>query len=331
MKWYTPVDIIPSVHKVDHTVPVMMMGSCFAESIGEKLAGLKFEVDINPFGILFNPSSIKLCIERLIKGQKFVKEELIEHNYLWHSMLHHSRFSSMEAETTLLNINERLAFSSSFLRKARFLFITFGTAWIYIYKKTGQVVANCHKLPASVFERRLLSPEDIVADYRKLIGEIKKINPAVQIIFTVSPVRHLKDTAAGNNLSKSTLIVAVHRLCEEGLATYFPAYEIMLDELRDYRFYADDAVHPSEAAVDYIFEKFSTAYFDEHTKSINKALQEIQAGMSHKIEFPGHPSIRSFASGMLERIHKLERDYPALNFEKEKKYFEDLLHSIRQK
>ncbi|MGC8802591.1 MAG: GSCFA domain-containing protein, partial [Bacteroidales bacterium] len=195
MVWSTPVDIIPSAHKIEHTQPLMMVGSCFSESIGEKLVELKFNVDLNPFGILFNPASIKVCLERLINGQKFVKDELFEQNYIWHSFLHHSRFSSLDADVTLNRINERFDFSSTFLRRAKFLFITFGTAWVYIYKKTGQVVANCHKIPAAAFDRRLLTPEEITADYRKLLLTLKKMNPELQIVFTVSPVRHLKDTA----------------------------------------------------------------------------------------------------------------------------------------
>lgn len=331
MIWRTPVDIIASAHKIDHTLPVMMVGSCFSESIGEKLVELKFDVDLNPFGILFNPASIRMCLERLISGQKFVKEELIEQNYIWHSFLHHSRFSSLDADITLSRINERFDFSSAFLRRAKFLFITFGTAWVYIYKKTGQVVANCHKIPAAAFDRRLLTPEEIIADYRRLLLALKKMNPELQIVFTISPVRHLKDTAAGNNLSKATLILAVHRLCQEGLATYFPAYEIMLDELRDYRFYDHDAVHPSDAAVDYIFEKFAVAYFNEHTINVNRALQEIRSAMAHKIEFPGHPSLRNFATAMLQRIEELEKEHPYLNFATEKAYFTDLLHSTKQR
>jgi len=331
MKWYTPVDIIPSVHKIDHPDPLMMVGSCFSESIGEKLVELKFEVDLNPFGILFNPASIKLCLERLLSGKTFTRDELIEHDYLWHSFLHHSRFSSLAAETTLSGINERLIFSSAFLRKAKHLFITFGTAWVYVYKKTGQVVANCHKIPTSAFERFLLTPEDIVAGYQSLISNLKQVNPELQIVFTVSPVRHLKDTAAGNNLSKATLIIAIHRLCQLGLATYFPAYEIMLDELRDYRFYADDAIHPSQAAVDYIFEKFSAAYFAEHTRKLNMTLMDIQAAVNHRIEFPGHPMVHHFAANMLSRIDELEKQYPFLPFEREKTYFTNLLCGTMQK
>jgi hypothetical protein len=331
MKWYTPVDIIPSAHKIEHSDGVLMVGSCFSESIGEKLVGLKFNVDLNPFGILFNPSSIKICLERLLSGKTFTRDELIEHDYVWHSFLHHSRFSSLSAETTLLGINERLAFSSSFLRKAKFLFITFGTAWVYVYKKTGQVVANCHKIPASAFDRILLTPEDIVTGYQSLIPILKQANPELQIIFTVSPVRHLKDTAAGNNLSKSTLILAIHRLCQQGLASYFPAYEIMIDELRDYRFYAEDAIHPSQAAVDYIFEKFSATYFAEHTQKLNKALMEIQAAVNHKIEFPGHPMVHHFAENMLRRIDELEKEHPFLQFDREKAYFANLAGGVMQK
>ncbi|MCX7985636.1 MAG: GSCFA domain-containing protein [Bacteroidales bacterium] len=325
MKWLTPVEVIPSAYKIEHSDPVMMIGSCFSESIGEKMIGLKFTVDLNPFGILFNPSSIKLCLDRLIEGEVFRRDELIEHNHLWHSFLHHSRFSSLNVESTLTNINERLTYSSSFLRKMHFLFITFGTAWVYTHKKTGKVVANCHKIPAAAFDRHLLSPEDIVKDYRELIGRLKKVNPNVQIIFTVSPVRHLKDTAAGNSLSKATLILAVHQLCREGLATYFPAYEIMLDELRDYRFYADDAIHPSNVAIDHIFEKFAAAFFNNNTSQLNRRIEEILRALEHKIEFPQHPSVKGFADSMLKKIEALETEYPLLDFEKERKYFLGLI------
>ncbi len=310
--------------EINHQSTILFMGSCFSENIGEKLITLKFNVDLNPFGIIFNPASIAICLERIIQEKFFVDNELVQYNDIWHSMLHHSQFSSLSKSETLEKINHRLQTSIHQLKTADYLFLTFGTAYVYLYKPTNQIVANCHKIPASNFERRLLTVSEIVETYRLLISSIKSLNNQIKIIFTVSPVRHLSDGANGNNVSKATLLLAVHQLCAEGYGYYFPAYEIVCDDLRDYRFYAKDLVHPSDEAIEYIFDNFSDAYFSESTISLNKEIMEVHLAMQHKLEFPEHPSVNVFKTSMLKKIDNLVKQYPFLNFKAEIEYFSQL-------
>lgn len=290
-----------------HTTPIVLMGSCFAENIGEKLADHFFPVDINPFGTLYNPASVAEGLRLLIDGKQLQASDLFLHEGVFHSFTHHSRFSASTEEGCLQKINERLQSSAVALQKAERLVITFGTAWVYKLKSDGRIVGNCHKLPEKMFERVRLTVSEIVTDWHSLIETLRQENPRLKTLFTVSPVRHWKDGANGNQLSKATLLLAVDELCRlyPDYVAYFPAYEIMMDELRDYRFYADDMLHPSTLAVDYIWESFATSYLTADSRTLLKELAGIRKALNHKPFNPENEPYRSFLKQTIEKAEKL--------------------------
>ncbi|GAI96735.1 unnamed protein product, partial [marine sediment metagenome] len=230
----------------------MFIGSCFTESIGGKLNDYKFPVDINPFGIIYNPSSVGKSLELLIGEKEFTIDDLFFYNGKWLSFFHHSSFSDKDPELCLSRINAKITESREFLKKAGFLFITFGTAWVFEWKESGETVSNCHKISALKFNHKLLAVEDILENYKTLIHKLLRFNPQLKIIFTVSPIRHWKDGAEGNQVSKAILLLSAHQLLKKFQSvSYFPAYEIIMDDLRDYRFYSDDMIHLNSVAIDY--------------------------------------------------------------------------------
>ena len=225
-RFHTVVNIPDFTNQTDYKKAMMFVGSCFTENIGNKMAELKYNVDINPFGILYNPVSVANGLQILLQKKEFTDSDLIKADGLNHSFYHHGRFSAVNKKETLKRINERIYASSEFLKKTEFLFITFGTAWVYRYKKTGNIVSNCHKIPSAEFKRERLQIEEIVNIYRILISELKKQNPDLKVVFTVSPVRHWKDGAVENQRSKAVLILAIDELireCGENFCSYFPA------------------------------------------------------------------------------------------------------------
>jgi hypothetical protein len=292
--------------------------------MGSIMDTLKFCVDINPFGILYNPASIAGGIRDLLRNKEFRKEDLIEHNNLWHSFSHHGHFSSVLAEETIRKINERIVYSSAFLKNTGFLFITFGTAWIYKYKKTGKLVSNCHKIPETEFDRYRLTVDEIVAEYRNLLNEIKKENPTCNVIFSVSPIRHLKNGAIENKRSKAVLLLAIDKILaepENKNCSYFPAYEIVMDELRDYRFYSDDMIHISDMAINHIWDIFKENHIDNESMKIIPQVQKINKAFKHKPFNKNLPEYISFLRSSLKQIEELEIKFPNLNFEQEKRHF----------
>lgn len=260
-----------------------MLGSCFAENIGEKMKYFKFRVDINPCGIVYNPLSVASTLCLLMEGKPLEGEELLQNDGKWCSVLHHGSFSSPDKETCLKHINERLIQSAENLKALDCLIITLGTAWVYRFLATGKIVANCHKIPASAFERSRLSVKDMVDEYVVLVNRLRQINPGVKIVFTVSPIRHWKDGAHGNQLSKSVLLLAIDELVNrlEGVS-YFPSYELVMDELRDYRFYAEDMLHVSSQAVEYIWEKFCDVYIAPESVNWMKRIDKVNKVGRHR-------------------------------------------------
>jgi len=320
----TVVEVKKSVYQLDLSSKIMLMGSCFTENIGLKLMRYKFNIQTNPLGILYNPESIAQSIDILLKAKHFTPDDLFEHQGVWHSFYHHSRFSDTNQTTCLEQINGEIERSSLFLKEADFLFITFGTSWVYEWITTKQVVSNCHKLPAKKFRRYRLSVCDMVETYSAIIRHLEKINPDLQVVFTISPVRHLKDGAAENLVSKAALTMAVHELVETFQQVhYFPAYEIMMDDLRDYRFYASDMTHPSDLAIDYIWDKFKTALIDRSTFSFMDELESLTKAMEHRPFQPQSEGHRKFISQQLEKIEKLKQTYPSVDLSKELEYFLD--------
>jgi hypothetical protein len=319
----TIVKISSSPYKLSYFTPSVFIGSCFTESIGGKLNDYKFPVDINPFGIIYNPSSVGKSIELLIGRKEFTKENLFFFEKKWISFYHHSSFSDKDPELCLKRINRKIAESGDFLKKSEFLFLTFGTAWVYQWKESGEIVSNCHKIPASRFNRKLLTTVDILENYQTLINKLLKFNPRLKIVFTISPVRHWKDSPEGNQVSKSVLLLSVHQLTQKFQSVgYFPAYEIMMDDLRDYRFYAEDMIHLNSVAVDYIWERFKETYLDKEALSIMQNINPILSAMGHRPFDADSERHQDFVQKILDKTKKLQSQYSFIDFRREIKHFE---------
>ncbi len=309
----TEIEIPRSRFEINHNNSIISFGSCFAENIGRKMSDVYFNVDLNPFGVLYNPFSVKNSLELLLKDKIFTQNDIFTHQGLWQSFSHSSLFADLTPEKCLEKINNRHIKSSQFLLKTDYLLITFGTAWVFEEQKSGRVVSNCHKLSANRFVRRRLTVEEIVTDYSNLMAELTLKLPNIKFIFSVSPIRHWKDGAHENNLSKSTLLLAIDLLKKKfNNIDYFPAYEIMMDELRDYRFYASDMLHPSDVAVDYIWTKFSETYFDKTTIQINAEIKQLRADLSHRPLFPDSDEYKSFKIHIEKQKEILKTRYPFL-------------------
>lgn len=331
MSFFTEINIPEFPWKIDYSKNILFFGSCFSENIGQKLADLKFSVDMNPFGILYNPESIANSLKILLKKRKFTENELFKDHGLWNSFHHHSRFSDVDKKVALEKINSRISSSSEFLKKADFLIITFGTAWVYELKRTGKIVSNCHKVPASEFKRYRLGVSEITETYRELLEKIWETNPGLKVIFTVSPIRHWKDGAVENQVSKATLLLAVDRLKNgfgEQVCSYFPAYELMMDELRDYRFYAEDMLHISPVAVDYIFDRFCNSIISKETQNISKKVEKIRKAIEHRPVNVKSIEYKKFLNASISDINNLTSDFPEIDLSFEKSHFEKELNGF---
>ena len=280
MELMTRIDIPVSEWKIAAGAKVLLVGSCFADEIGEKMVRGGFEVMVNPFGTLYNPASIAASLLRSVSEKEVGREDVFcDGDGVWHSWMHHSRFSSADVATLVERINATTHRVADFLREADVLVVTFGTAIIYRLKETGMLVANCHKQLDSLFVRERLSAYDIVDQWQMLLQLLESVNPKLKVIFTVSPIRHKRDGYHVNQISKGILLQGTEEIVNGRLSNdtchYFPSYEIMMDELRDYRFYADDMIHPSTQAVEYIWQRFEDTYFDNKTKDVvTKATKE---------------------------------------------------------
>lgn len=329
----TLVDIQRNLNQTGYRHKNLFLGSCFTENIGETMELLGYDVDINPFGILYNPVSISKCILRLIEGKPFDISELFQHNGLWHSYMHHGRFSGETSEAVVLKINDRLSQSSQNIREAGFLFVTLGTAWIYELKTTGEVVSNCHKVPAREFRRFRLSVGETVEDLRNSLDAVWSVNPELKVVFTVSPIRHTSDGATENQLSKATLLLAADALVKGYGADrvyYFPSYELVMDELRDYRFYAEDMVHLSNVAVQFIWKKFEEAAIDSESKEISEKVGSINKGLEHRPFNRCTPEHLLFLENTLAKVLAISNNFPYIKLEKPKQMLVGEIENIRQ-
>lgn len=310
----TEVEIIPAKNKISYTNQLITLGSCFSDNIGQRLSNSFFQVDVNPFGVLFNPVSIKNSLELLINNRIFTEKDIFKQGSLWSSFSHSTFFSSVDKLECLNNINHRMETASSGLRRADFLLITLGTAWVYELITSGEVVSNCHKLPAKNFVRKRRTVDEVVTAYSDVLMKLHQLNPQLQVIFTVSPIRHWKDGAHENNLSKSILLMAIEQLNKQfDFTAYFPAYEIQMDELRDYRFYASDMLHPSETAIDYIWEKFSLTYFSAETQQIKTELEQWRAMLNHRPIHQSSQEYNLFLLSLEKKKEELMLKYPFLS------------------
>ena len=326
MEFRTIVKIPESPLKITHRSRLVMFGSCFTESIGNLLQDNKFRVNLNPFGILYNPASVSRVIRRIYTEEEFTEKDTFEYNGLYSSFLHHGIFSKPDKHEILTSINESLHESFKDLSSSNFLIITFGTSYVYYFKETGEVVSNCHKFPSSSFDRNRLSVSEIITDWKETIHIIRKHNPSINILFTVSPIRHWKDGAHENQLSKSTLLLAIDELqkAHENIF-YFPSYEILMDELRDYRFYGEDMFHPSTVAVKYIWDVFKKTFFDNETESVLKQWEGIRNALQHRAFNTETKEHKQFLIQTLLKIDSFQNKYPYIDCTKEKKNLDDQL------
>ena len=331
MQLHTPISIPSSPTPITYAGRLMLFGSCFAENIGEKLAANKFQVDINPFGILYNPLSLKSALTNLLDRRTFTGKDLFEHHGVYHSFAHHSRFSAVDVQECLSMINERIIRSAQELREADRLIITFGTAFVYHLKETGMVVSNCHKLPEKLFHRERISTEQIVTEWRELITALRAENPKLKLLFTVSPIRHWKDGAHENQLSKATLLLAIDQLVKEfDYCSYFPAYEIVMDELRDYRFYAEDMIHPSGQTVDYIWKRFAETQLSKESRDLMSEWQKLHKALQHRPFNPKTESYKNFLQQNLLKAEQLTKKCPTFALSTEVAQIRELLKSFEQ-
>jgi hypothetical protein len=316
----TVVNVPKSRHKLDYDTRSLWMGSCFTDNIGLHLKDLKFPAEVNPFGVLYNPESIRNSLVILTEKRLFTEKDLHYGNDLWYSFYHHSSYSHPDRDICLQKINDSIEKASGLLKNAAFLFITFGTARVYQLKESGAIVSNNHKLPHDRFRNILLEVDDIVDSYINLIDVLRDFNPGLNLVFTLSPVRHWKDGATGNQVSKSTLMLAMAKLTKTcNNVSYFPAYEIIMDELRDYRFYGDDMLHINNQGVDYIWKRFMDSFFAPSAFLLAKEIAGIKQGLGHRSFNPNTEKHRLFLRGLLERIDDVEKSLPSVDFSSEKR------------
>lgn len=313
---------------ISHQHQLMLMGSCFTENIGDKLLAHKFPVLQNPNGILFNPVSVKEALENYITNKQITSDDLFYLNEGYHSWQHHSRYSAVTKEDAVQKINSATAAAHHYLKTANWLILTFGSAWVYELTgkasnaKVGNVAANNHKAPADWFNRRLLKNDELYTVIEQTIQPLQQFNPDLKIIFTISPVRHLREGFVENNRSKAALIHAVHTAVENfNNCFYFPAYELVIDDLRDYRFYAEDMVHPNYAATNYVWEKFVACSIDEPSQELMKQINEINAAVNHKPFNETSAAHQAFKLKYLKILQGMQQNYPYLDLTEQINHF----------
>lgn len=324
---YRTVLPLPSYpFRIQHAQKGLLLGSCFAENIGSLLQKGKFDVCLNPFGIQYNPLSIGEGLTLLLSKSDVQQSDLVFHNDLWHSWSHHGSFSSPTPEQTLANIHTAYQVASTQLQHLDYLTITFGTAGYFTLRSTNQTVSNCHKFPASLFNRQRATPAQITTLWIPLIQQLISAKPQVKIIFSVSPVKYLRDGYIENQRSKATLILAVEELVQQfpDHCVYFPAYELVTDDLRDYRFFADDMMHPSELAINYVWDCFSSCFFDAPTQQLNNQIFALYTAKAHRPINLHSPQHRQFLDTYYQKTLALQNAYPALSFNDLLTYFGEM-------
>lgn len=319
-QFYTSVEMPQGLPRFSQRDRLLLMGSCFATHIGTRLVGAKFACDVNPYGVLYNPLSISAALREALEEKVYGKDDLYEYNGLWHSPMHHGDFSAPTPEEALEHINMRLETLRTELKGLDVLIVTWGTAWVYEDIQTGRIAGNCHKKPEHCFRRRRLTVEEVTDNWLDLLGTLRKQNPHLQVLLTVSPIRHLRDGLHANQLSKSVLLLAADKLTGTmpDAAGYFPAYELLTDELRDYRFYAADMVHPSDIAVDYVWQRFCETCLTDEARQTMDECEAIRKDLAHKPFRPSSDSYKNFLEQILLKIDRLNEKYPYLDFEKER-------------
>lgn len=330
MQFQIPFEIKSLPEQIKYQQKLLLIGSCFTEHIGDALENLKFQIVQNPNGILFAPDAVCKSLISYIENKKYEEKDLFLMNEVWQSWDHHSRFSGIDKTNTLRAINEAQQQTHFFLKEADWLIITLGSSFSYALTKEadtasmefGSSVANCHRAPASWFTKQMLEIGDIKQMLEITLKDLKAFNPNLKFIFTISPVRHIRDGVLENNRSKARLIEAVHFICQKfESAFYFPAYELVIDVLRDYRFYDVDLVHPNYPATEFVLEKFSESCIDVATREIMKEVRQIVIAKKHRAFQPDTKAHQKFLQSNFEKVRALHLKYPFLDLSKEIEYF----------
>jgi len=322
MQFMTPINIKPLDPAINYRNKLLLIGSCFTEHIGNYLSEVKFNVLQNPNGILFDPVSVCNSLISYIHNKQYSADDLFTLNEGWHSWQHHSRFSRPGRDEALQMINESQQNAHHFLKQTDWLIITLGSSFVYHLTESGMPVANCHKAQPQTFNKHLSTIEEIVTKFDETIHQLFQFNQHLKIIFTISPVRHLRDGVVDNNRSKARLIEAVHHLVSKfDRLYYFPAYELVVDVLRDYRFYDIDLAHPNYAATQFVLEKFSENCLDVEARQLAEDIKKLVIARNHKPFNAKSNQHRQFLENQLQRTRQLQEKYPFLNFETEMQYF----------
>ena len=315
MNFTTKIHLEKYNHPIDYNSSIMLLGSCFAENMGEKFEYFKFRNVVNPFGIIFNAVSIEKLIHRVVNKIVFTEKDIFFYNDLWHCFEVHSQLSNPNKEEFLSNLNAILELMNQQITSLTHCIITLGTSWVYRNNNSNEIVANCHKVPQKEFTKELVSIEENVKCIQNIISLVHSLNPDCNFIFTVSPVRHIKDGFVENNVSKAHLISAIHTINHQpSTINYFPSYEIMMDELRDYRFYAEDMLHPSQTAIDYIWIKFFENYINQKEFGTMNQVCEIQRALKHRPFNPNSQSHQNFLKNLNQKIFELKKSLPNIDF-----------------
>ncbi len=324
MQFTTKIPIQKSSFPIDYDSKVMLLGSCFAENMGKKFDYFKFQATTNPFGIIFNAVSLEKLIHRAVENKIFTENDIFFHNELWHCFEVHSELSNPDKNTFLNSLNSLIDATHQQLNDLTHIIITLGTSWVYRNIETNEIVANCHKVPQKQFTKELLSINQTEESLKSIVSLVHSINPNCNFIFTVSPVRHVKDGFVENSLSKAHLVSAIHSVLNQKFSTsleltnqnyiYFPSYEIMMDELRDYRFYAEDMLHPNQTAVDYIWIQFFENYISESEFGLMNEICSIQKGLQHRPFNPNTENHQKFLNQLDLRMKTIQNQYPFIKF-----------------
>lgn len=308
-----------SKNLIDYKSNILLLGSCFSENIGDKLAYFKYKNLQNPFGILFHPKAIETLIENAVNKKEYSEKDVFFHNVQWHCFEAHSKLSNPSKDVLLNNLNQQIKLTNQQIEESTHIIITLGTAWVYCYNETNSIIANCHKVPQKQFSKELLSVDAISKSLSNLVSFIRGVNKNATVLFTVSPVRHIKDGFVENMQSKAHLIAAIHQFVNRNgslseAEAYFPSYEIMMDELRDYRFYADDMIHPNQTAINYIWEKFKQVWISDEAFKIMDKVSTIQQGLNHKPFNSNSESYKNFLDKLEAKKAFLKKDFPHIDF-----------------
>ena len=312
MDFFTRIDIPAANFKIDYTSHIAFFGSCFADNISSQFANRKFHTLANPFGTVYNPVSMARQVKAITSGKVFGEEDVFQDarcDRLWHCFDAHSSLSASSREECIEKLNAATTQAREFLQKADVVFITLGTAFVYFLKSTGDAVSNCHRQDPSLFERRMIPVEESARALESIVADLHRIRADIRIVFTVSPLRHMTDGAHENSLSKATLQLAINKTGAE----YFPSYEVVIDELRDYRFYADDMVHLSKTAEDYIFERMVETYCNERTRGDIAAVEKFLKSANHRIVDVDSPATQEFKKKLASQAAELEQQIPGLS------------------